>query len=398
MTAVGTQADAPSAATVAPAEQRRLLGMTWAHLLNDGASNYLPGVLPAVLISFDQPVSMAGVLIAALMVGQTLQPWLGWLADRIGGRSMIVAGLLISSLGGGLLGFAHSMPVLVLLLLLIGLGNAMFHPPALAGVRTLMHGRQGFLTAVFLVGGELGRGIWPTAASLVVVNLGLSYLWIVCLPGLLTVPLLYRIAPKLPSRPQRSPRIRWLEHTVPMTVLMTYACTRALAISALVTFVPILWHIQGGSLVAGASIITTMLVVGVIGNLGGGHLTDRLGRVPVLVASALATAACIALLASVHGAMEWVIAAPLGIAIFMTMPTTILLGQDIFPENRSMGSGIALGLANGIGALLVLLIGLWVSDNGVTTVLWIVAALSAASALAVLALPPDLKRHHLVAR
>src|SRR5690625_3325413 len=31
----------------------RLVGLSWAHLLNDGASNYLPGVLPAVLTNLD---------------------------------------------------------------------------------------------------------------------------------------------------------------------------------------------------------------------------------------------------------------------------------------------------------------------------------------------------------
>ncbi|MGH7919894.1 MAG: MFS transporter, partial [Candidatus Dormibacteraceae bacterium] len=155
----------------------------------------------------------------------------------------------------------------------------------------------------------------------------------------------------------------------------------------LVTFVPIMWHLRGGSLVSGASIITTMIVVGVIGNLAGGHLADRIGRLPVLMASALAAAGLVAAMVFASGAWLWILAAPLGAALFLTASTTVLIGQDIFPENRSMGSGIALGFSNGIGALLTLLIGLWVSDRDVTTVLWLVAGLSAASAPLALALP-----------
>ncbi|MGH3070097.1 MAG: MFS transporter [Streptosporangiaceae bacterium] len=379
-----------SRSSIRPADRRRLLGLAWAHLLNDGAANYLPGVLPAVLVSLHDPVRIAGVLIAALAAGQMLQPVVGWFADRLGGRSLVVAGLLLSSLGGGLIGVAPTTWALIVLLLLIGTGSAFFHPQALAGVRSMVEGRQGLLTSVFLVGGELGRGIWPTVASVVVAHLGLGSLWIVALPGLVTVPVLFRLAPRLPARPHRQSRVRWRRHARPMTLLIAYRCVRAFTIYALVTFIPIMWHFQGGSLVGGASIITTMLVVGVIGNLWGGHLADQLGRLPVLVISALAAAALIFPVVYLHGAWVWIGAGCLGIPLFLTASTTILIGQDIFPENRSMGSGIALGLANGIGALLVLVIGFWVNASDVTTVFWIIAGLGAASALLPRALPRQL--------
>lgn len=371
---------------------RRLLGLTWAHLLNDGAANYLPGVLPVVLVSLHEPVRMAGVLIAALAIGQALQPVTGWLADRLGGRALVVVGLAISSIGGGLLGVAHSTWILVLLLLLVGTGNALFHPQALAAVRSLLHGRHGLLTSAFLVGGELGRGIWPTVASLVVAHLGLPYLWLVGLPGLATVPLVARVTPKLERRAAQRQPVQWRRHTRPMIVLVTYQSIRAMAIYALSAFIPILWHIHGGSLVSGASIITVLLVVGVIGNLSGGHLADRIGRLSVLVISSIGAAALIVPIIYAHGIWIWVTAAPLGIAMFMTMSSTILIGQDMFPENRSMGSGIALGLANGIGALLVLVIGQTVSNTDLTAPLWVIAALVAATAPLAAAFPRHILR------
>lgn len=374
-----------------PVERGRLLGLSWAHLLNDGAANYLPGVLPAVLVSLHQPVRMAGVLIAALTIGQALQPVTGWLADRLGGRALVVLGLTVSSVGGGLFGVAHSAWLLVLLLLLVGVGNAFFHPQALAAVRSLLHGRQGLLTAVFLVGGELGRGVWPTAASVVVAHLGLSYLWLVGLPGVVTVPFLARLAPRLPAKPRQHQPIHWRRHTRPMALLITYQSIRAMTTYAVATFIPILWHLHGGSLVSGASIITVILVVGVIGNLYGGHLADEIGRLSVLVTSALATAGFVVALIYLHGVWIWIIAAPLGIALFLSISTGILMGQDIFPENRSMGSGIALGLANGIGALLVLVIGQTVSNSDLSTALWAVAALSALTAPLALAFPRHLR-------
>ncbi len=372
-----------------PTGTGRLLGLSWAHFLNDGATNYLPGILPAVLVSLHEPIRMAGALMAALAVGQALQPAVGWLADRLGGRSLMVLGLIASSLGGALIGMAPHTWVLIVLLLLTGLGSSLFHPQALAGVRSMVGSRQGLLTSAFLVGGELGRGAWPTAASLISVHFGLRSLWVVGLPAVVTVPLLLRWAPKLPPRPHGTP-IRWKRHLRPTVLLVSYAGARSLATYGLATFIPVMWHIRGGTLVGGASIITTILLVGVIGNLVGGQVADRLGRRLVLLISAVATAALILPVAYAPGFWIWVAAAVLGIAMFLSGSTTILIGQDIFPENRSMGSGIALGLANGIGALLVLVIGLWVSSTNVTTVFWVLAAAGLLSALAAAAFPKSL--------
>ncbi|MGC8460254.1 MAG: MFS transporter [Candidatus Dormibacteria bacterium] len=368
----------------------RLLALTWAHLLNDGASNYLPGVLPAVLVAVHGNVHMAGVLMAALMIGQALQPFLGWIADGVGGRWFVALGLLLSSLGGGLLGVTNSLGLLIVILLMIGIGSALFHPQALAGVRSMLQGRHGLFTSLFLVGGEIGRGIWPTAASLVAANLGLQYLWIIAIPGLLTVIVVFRLAPQLPARPRSGRVLHFQAHSRPLLLLLSYSSIRAFTIYGLVTFIPILWHLHGGSLVSGATIISTIIVVGVVGNLFGGHLADVFGRRPVLVVSTLAIALLVVPIAYAHGAWIWVLAALLGPLLFLTASTTILIGQDIFPENRSMGSGIALGLANGLGALLVLVIGFLVNDSDVMSVFWVLAALSCAAVVPALALPRTL--------
>lgn len=386
----GREQEAELSGALEGSPRQRLLGMSWAHFLNDGSANYLPGILPAVLVSLHDPISMAGVLVASLWIGQATQPLIGWLADRVGGRSFIVLGLLLSSLGGALIGIAGSTSVLVLVLIVIGLGNSCFHPQALASVRKLSSSQTGLSTATFLVGGELGRGVWPTAAGLIGVVLGLHQLWILAIPAVITAPLLARWAPSLPARATRGNPIRWREHAHPLIVLVGYRGLQAFATFGLVTFIPILWHLRGGSLVAGASIITTMLVVGVVGGLAGGHLADKIGRRPVLLLAALASAALTVPFAYVHGIWLWIAAAALGIAIFSAIAPSILIGQEIFPENRSMGSGIALGLANGLGALLILLLGFSVSRSDLTPVFFVLSGASVLAAVLAFAFPKTL--------
>lgn len=377
-----------------PGDRGRLAILSWAHLLNDGASNYLPGVLPAILVALGEPVSVAGALMAALIIGQALQPATGWLADRIGGNGLIALGLFLSSLGGGLLGFVPTTWILVVALLVIGAGGAMFHPQALGGVRGLARDRHALVTSVFLVGGEFGRGVWPTVASFLVVHYGMDWLWLVGLPGVVTAPFLLRAAPKLAKQTRPGARLRWNGKGHAVASLIGYRTVQAFATYVFVTFVPILWHLRGGSLVTGASIITAMITVGIIGNLAGGHISDRIGRRPVLIGSSLATAACLLPAVYLSGAWVWIFASLFGISLFFTGSTTVLIGQDIFPENHSMGSGIALGFTNAIGSVLVLIVGFAVGENDLLDMFWLVAILSVASAALAFTFPQSLLHTH----
>lgn len=332
--------------------------LSFSHFLNDGSANFLPGILPLILVKMGQPISMAAVLMAALLLGQSLQPFTGLLAERANGRRIFLVGLTLSTLGGALLGFAQVLPLLIIDLVLIGVGNAVFHPQALAITRGIVSKeRQALSFSFFLVGGEFGRGIWPVITSLLVVHFGLHSLWVLVIPLLFTLPILLRTAPVPPVKAHSKEPIHWKEHRRPLFVLVGMSSLRSFILYSLVTDLPLLWHLRGGSLVGGATLITILLVVGIIGNLGGGHLSDRFGRQPVLFASTVGSALFIPFLANSQGVMLWIFSGIVGVLLFASVPLTVLLGQDIFSENKALGSGLALGLSNGIGATLLFISG-----------------------------------------
>ncbi|HQT60999.1 MULTISPECIES: MFS transporter [unclassified Acidiphilium] len=361
----------------------RLAALSWLHFLNDGSANYLPGVLPAVLVAMGEPVSLAGTVMAALLIGQALQVGTGLLADRFGGRGFIAAGVLGTALAAALIGRSGSLALLLPALVLIGISNAMFHPQALAGARQLSGPRVGLGMSLFLVGGEVGRGLWPLIASFIVVTFGLKALSLLAIPAMASILLLWAVLPVQPPRHVAAQPIAWRRHLGPMSALVAFQSLRALAIFGTTTFLPVLWHLRGHSLTAGAALITVMLVVGIIGNVGGGHLADRIGRRPILAGSSLAGAALLAAFLLTSGAAQWIALGLLGIALFATLPVGILVGQDIFPENRSLGSGIALGLSNGLAAVGLMGLGLISAAVPPLHILWLlVAILFAASLLA----------------
>ena len=367
----------------------RLSALGWLHFLNDGAANYLPGVLPVVLVAVGLGTGYAGTVMSALLIGQSLQVFSGWLADRIGGRLLIVLGLLGSSLGAAGVGWATSTAWLIPALLAIGISNSFFHPQALAGARSLSGSRPGFGMSLFLVGGEVGRGLWPLVASLVVVHWGTRSLWLLGLPALVSILVLWPVMPVQGRRPAHLGGVDWHRNRGPRIALIGFSMLRALAIFGSVTYVPVLWGQQGRPLVDGAGAIAVLLIVGIIGNIGGGHLADRWGRRTVMAVSSVLGAALFPAFAFSGGAWTWIWLGLLGIALFAALPMSVLAGQDLFPGNRSLGSGIALGLSNGLAALALLALDPLARAFGVESVFWVLAAALLASSLAVAALPGE---------
>ncbi|TAL86674.1 MAG: MFS transporter [Rhodanobacter sp.] len=367
----------------------RLASLSWLHFLNDGSANYLPGILPAVLLALHESTALAGSVMSALMIGQAFQVISGWLADRVGGRVFIVAGVLGSSAAAAMIGLAPSLGVLIPALVILGLSNALFHPQALAGAHTLSGDRRGFGMSLFLIGGEVGRGLWPLIASVVVVAWGLHYLWLLALPAVLSLILLRKQLPiQAPRRPDGKP-IAWRRHLTPMSLLVGFSMLRSLAIFGLVTFLPIIWISRGHDLTEGAALITVLLVVGIVGNVGGGHLADRIGRRPVLLGSSLLGALLLIAFIVSSGLWQWLILGLLGIALFASLPLGILIGQDIFPENRSLGSGIALGFSNGLAAVALAGLGLVAAMRGPEAVLWVLVGALVLSGLLSLGFPKE---------
>jgi DHA1 family multidrug resistance protein-like MFS transporter len=99
-------------------------------------------VMPLVAVHFVDRIGLTAAAIgAALAVRQITQQGLavfgGALADRIGNRPMIVAGVLLRALGFAALGFATDMPMLFVAMLVSALGGALFEAPYQAAIASL---------------------------------------------------------------------------------------------------------------------------------------------------------------------------------------------------------------------------------------------------------------------
>jgi FSR family fosmidomycin resistance protein-like MFS transporter len=353
--------------------------LIWVHFLNDGLANYLPGILPFLGVALHLPLAPIAALMSILLFGQMLQPVSGILADYAGGRGYAVWGPVLTAVAVVGVAVTRSYWMLAALFLVTGIGNTLFHPQALSITRAISQRRQGVTMSAFLIGGEVGRALGPLAAGWIVARGGLKDIWLMAVPLLLTWPWMARWVPKVPRKRQTGSPVNWSRHLKPGLALTIFSGLRSGIIYGVSTFLPILWHDRGGSLVAAASLVTTFIGVGVAGNLGAGAVMDRFGKSVVLWGSTVLSLLLVALLPLTSGAWLWPLVGLLGITIFASLPVTMLIGQDIFSENPAMGSGVALGLANGLGALLLPLWGLLADHVGISTAMWALAGMAALS-------------------
>ncbi|MCA9531238.1 MAG: MFS transporter [Myxococcales bacterium] len=365
----------------------RVAVLGWAHLLNDGSANYLPGILPLVLTSLDVPRSQAGVLMGVLLLGQGLQPLTGILSDAVGGRKVALGGIIGTTITGALIGMAPSYPLLLALLVLLGITNSCFHPQALAGVRALVGPNRAGPISVFLVGGEVGRGVWPLLAGFVVTRAGLHGLWLLAIPAALSLPLIAASLPSLTPHKSALARIDWRPRASPLARVIVFTALRVAVMFTLVTYLPLWWTDRSGSLVGGAGLVTTFFLASIVGNLGGGYLIDRLGVRPVATVASFLAVVFFAVFLWLDGAWVWLLVSLIAVCLFATFAIPVVITQALLPESPSLGSGIAIGLCNAIGATGVMGLGLAVDALTVRGVLWVAVGIGVAATLAAFWLP-----------
>jgi len=366
--------DGGAAGKKSTAASGRVVLFSVAHLMNDSYPNLYPILIPSLMPVLHFSVAQAGAITAVTAVTtQLLQPFMGLWADRTGGGWFVAGGLALGALlSSAALGLAPSYILLVAMLLVAGLGNSAFHPHASGIVGELTGKRKGLGMSMFLIGGNLGRGLAPLMASFAFLVWGRHGVVLLSIPGLILALILYFYARNIPrtfsGMPGELGKILKTNRGR-LASLLAIVGVRNMVSSAVLTFLPIWWKMKYGQVSDMAFLLSIMLLVGSLGNLTGGYLSDLIGTVPVIVGSSVLSALLLVAFFYSTGFWIWIVVGLLGAALYSTASVTMVLGQSIFPRHKGMASGIALGVGNTLGAAGVGLLGIYAQHAGGTGVL-----------------------------
>jgi MFS transporter, FSR family, fosmidomycin resistance protein len=388
---------APVADTSPRRPDRRAVGLlTGGHFFNDVNQGVVPALLPFLVMERGLTFAAAGGLVmAATVLSSVVQPAFGWFADTRSAPWVIPAGLFAAGAGIALVAVAPSYVWIVAAVLLSGLGVAAFHPESARAANHASGDRTATVMSVFAVGGNAGYAAGPLLATPLLVAFGVSGVGWLLLPAAATALVLLvnlgRFRSKPPPRADDGGRPGHSRHEWSVFGRLTgVVVLRSIAFFGLVTFLPLYWiDVLGGSAARGNAALTTLLVFGIAGTLGGGWLGDRYGSHRVVLVGMVATSVSVAtlVLSGMDGWAALVAVCVIGAAVYLPFGVMVSLGQAYLWRRIGTASGVTIGLSMTVGGLAAPALGVVGDRWGLGTTLLVVAAIPLVGAALATTLP-----------
>jgi MFS transporter, FSR family, fosmidomycin resistance protein len=331
----------------------RVIGLiSGAHFFSHFYQLVLPPLFPLLRAEFDVSYTALGLLTGLFFItGAITQPAVGFLVDRYGARPLLLAGLALMAAAVAALGLAPSYTTMVPIIIVAGLGNAVFHPADFAILNASVHAsRLGRAYGAHGICGNLG---WA-AAPVAVLSLTTLFGWRVALVALGCIGLAaavylasqgeamvdHRRSDKNPTAPATTLAAD-LGMLLTPTILVTFTffALTSMALVGIQTFVPpALMDLHHVPLATTTVALTAFLLAAAVGTLGGGILVDRFKRPELIVGVCLALFMAIFLTLTIQGLSELVIIAVLaatGALLGATSPSRDMLVRQKTPTGAS---------------------------------------------------------------
>ncbi len=164
------------------AREVRVIGLvTSAHFLSHFYQLALPPLFPLMKEEFGIGFLELGVVLTVFSTATGLtQTPVGFLVDRIGARTLLIAGLALLSASIGLVGVMPSFEALLVLAVFGGIANAVFHPADFSILSASVHqSRLGRAFSYHAVSGNLGWAAAPIVMIALAGTLGLRNAFLV---------------------------------------------------------------------------------------------------------------------------------------------------------------------------------------------------------------------------
>lgn len=336
-----------------------------AHGLNDGFGSFLSALLPIIIERLGLSLAQAGFLNTIRTgIASFGQLPLGLASDRFDPRKLAILGPALTISSMAFLGLAPSYAWLALLLFLAGLGTAAFHP---AGASLVPEGGSRTLRmAVFSLGGTLGVALGPLLITQVVSRWGIERVPLLLFPAAFFLGLAGWLFPQSAKKPSSRPRLAFpsrLLHLWGIAMLRDFLGVNLLA------FLAVLWTRRGASLTLAGLALTIYAFAEGLGVLMGGRLSERFGKRNVLLGSLVLALPFLYLALLTRGLLSFFLLPVVGLSLASSVPVTVVYGQELAPGQKGLASGLFLGLAWGMGSLLITAVGALADQIGLEAAL-----------------------------
>ena len=279
-----------------------VLGHTVKHIYNSG----LQSVILAVI---KDDLGLSGTQFGLLSTSQRVTSGAttmvaGYLGDRFANKSglMLMLSLAIMGVSFYLLGSAPSYWVLFAVMLLVGIGPSLYHPPAIASLSRKFPDKRGFAISLHGTGGSIGEVVGPVlTGGLISGTYLVAFQWrdvlhLSVFPALFFAVAIYLMMRNIPAAAADAGSLReygsslaTLLRRKAMLSLVLVTALRSSGQSAVMGFLPVylLEDLEYEKVVIGL-FMSGAQVTGIVAQPLMGYLSDKFGRKIVLVPCTLA--------------------------------------------------------------------------------------------------------------
>lgn len=337
--------------------------ISFAHAVHDSYSAFLSTLLPLLIERLSISNTFAGFLSIIMRLPSLFQPLIGHLADRKNLRILIILAPTITGAAMSMLDVANTQGFLIFLLVIAGTSSAALHAVGPVVASTFSGDRLGKGMSFWMVGGELGRALGP----LVVVSF-LGYLTIEKLPWVMlagvfaSIFLHFGLSTVTTQSSEVHNQINVLSALKEMKDIMLplsgMMITRAMLIATINTFLTTFMTVEGASLSLAGISLSILEISGVVGAFLSGALSDKLGRIRMLVVSFIATPVFMILFIQSKGIIQILLLVLVGFFGLSVTPVMMAIVLESHPEQKSFANGVYMTLNFLISAIAVLFVGI----------------------------------------
>ena len=324
-----------------------------AHFAHHLLAALLIPLLPFIRDDFALDYTQAGWVVSAftLSYGISQLPG-GWLADRIGPRILITIGISGVALSGLLVGLSSTYIMIVLFLVLLGVTGGGYHPASAPLISASVEpNRRGRALGLHQIGGTASHFLAPLIAVAIAAAWGWRGSFIgLAIPTIAFGIVFYRLLGRrgytnkaergIPTHTETLPTPGHLRRLVSFLIL---SIAGQVLIFSVISFIPLFMvdHFGVGE-EAAAAFLALIYSAGLWAGPLGGYLSDRLGRVPMLLAASAIAGPFLYLLNLVsYGWGIFAVLLTIGMTMYIRMPVSeAYIVSQTSERHRSMILGI----------------------------------------------------------
>jgi len=342
----------------APVSLREMWLISAGHMLTHWYPATFLLLLPLIGRELDLSYTEIGFIMTVMHgVGALMSMPGGMLVDMVGKKGTLMAfSLFWIGFPYALLSVTHSYWMVLACVSLVGIGNNLWHPTAIATLANRYPARKGFVLSLHGMGGNVGEAVAPLVAGLLLASMSWRTVVVInIVPGIIMTILILMYLGAFSIERNRN------EHATPHTLddylrnfgklfrnralmlISTATGLRTLTQSGLLTFLPLYlaYELKYSPFAVGICMAVLQLG-GFIAAPVGGHLSDKLGRRRIIMSGMTISGIMIVGMALAAKTFMFVVfVALVGFFLYAMRPALQAWAMDATPKNMG-GSTVGL--------------------------------------------------------